>query len=212
MTTSALIRAIAQDAAVRRWPLSSRIAIAIIVGGAVASLLFALGLGTRPDLGAGLNSWRFLLKVAVALTLFLAALWTCVALARPETRVRDAVLRVAVAPLMLMLGAGYELMTVPSADWYARTIGTNSRVCLVAIPLLSIALLVAMLAALRAGAPSSPSAAGAAAGLVAAGLAATLYATHCPDDSPLFVVVWYFLAIALVTLIGAGAGRLALRW
>jgi hypothetical protein len=53
---------------------------------------------------------------------------------------------------------------------------------------------------------------GAVAGLLAGGLAATLYATHCPDDSPLFVAIWYSLAIALVVLAGAVVGRRVLRW
>jgi hypothetical protein len=47
---------------------------------------------------------------------------------------------------------------------------------------------------------------------VAAGLAATLYASHCADDSPLFVATWYSLAIALVVAAGAWLGPRVLRW
>ncbi|RTL73692.1 MAG: DUF1109 family protein, partial [Bradyrhizobiaceae bacterium] len=43
-------------------------------------------------------------------------------------------------------------------------------------------------------------------------LGATLYASHCADDSPLFVATWYTLAAAFVTLIGAMAGRRVLRF
>ena len=46
----------------------------------------------------------------------------------------------------------------------------------------------------------------------ASGLAAALYAAHCTDDSPLFVVVWYSAAIALVTMIGALIGPRVLRY
>jgi hypothetical protein len=77
---------------------------------------------------------------------------------------------------------------------------------------LSVAPLVALLAAMRAGAPRSPAMAGAVAGLLAGGLGAVLYAIHCPDDSPLFVGLWYVPAIALVVLAGAAAGSRALRW
>ena len=52
----------------------------------------------------------------------------------------------------------------------------------------------------------------AAAGLLAGGLAATLYATHCTDDSPLFVAAWYSLAIAGVAALGALIGARWLRW
>ena len=51
-----------------------------------------------------------------------------------------------------------------------------------------------------------PALAGAIAGMLSAGLAATLYASHCTDDSPLFVATWYTIATALVTAIGALAG------
>jgi len=57
-----------------------------------------------------------------------------------------------------------------------------------------------------------PAAAGAMAGLLSAGLAATVYASHCTDDSPLFVATWYSLATALVTALGALLGSKLLRF
>jgi hypothetical protein len=54
--------------------------------------------------------------------------------------------------------------------------------------------------------------AGAVAGLLSAGLAATLYASHCTDDSPLFVATWYTISTALVTAIGALVGPRVLRF
>ena len=73
-------------------------------------------------------------------------------------------------------------------------------------------LLAAALIGLRHGAPARPVLAGALAGLMSAGLAATLYASHCTDDSPLFVMTWYSLGTALVTAIGALAGSKLLRF
>ena len=93
-----------------------------------------------------------------------------------------------------------------------RAVGGNSRVCLTAIPLMSLPLLAAALIGLRHGAPTRPAVAGAIAGLLSAGLAATLYASHCTDDSPLFVATWYTMATALVTAIGALAGSRVLRF
>jgi hypothetical protein len=77
---------------------------------------------------------------------------------------------------------------------------------------MSLPLLVAALFGLRHGAPTRPALAGAMAGLLSAGLAATLYASHCTDDSPLFVMTWYSIATALVTAIGALAGSRLLRF
>jgi hypothetical protein len=93
-----------------------------------------------------------------------------------------------------------------------RLIGNNTRASKMAIPLLALPLLAAALIGLRHGAPARPAVAGAVAGLLSAGLAATLYASHCTDDSPLFVVTWYSIATALVAAVGALAGSRVLRF
>ena len=72
--------------------------------------------------------------------------------------------------------------------------------------------LAAALIGLRHGAPARPAVSGALAGLLSAGLAATLYASHCTDDSPLFVITWYTLATTLVAAVGALAGLKLLRF
>jgi hypothetical protein len=72
--------------------------------------------------------------------------------------------------------------------------------------------LAAALFCLRQGAPEHPARAGAATGLLAGAIGAALYATHCPDDSPLFVAAWYTLAIGIVAAIGAVSGSRLLRW
>ena len=63
--------------------------------------------------------------------------------------------------------------------------------------------LVGALLALRQGAPEHPAFAGAAAGLLAGAIGAACYATHCPDDSPLFVAAWWAF---LVRSMEQGAG------
>ena len=93
-----------------------------------------------------------------------------------------------------------------------RLVGSNSKICMTAIPLMSLPLLVAALLGLRHGAPTRPAVAGAIAGLLSAGLAATLYASHCTDDSPLFVATWYTIATAAVTAVGALAGSKLLKF
>jgi hypothetical protein len=114
-----------------------------------------------------------------------------------------------------LLGVGMmgEMMMMPHrAPMTTRLIGSNSRVCLTAIPLLSLPLLSAVLFALRRGAPTRPAVAGAFAGLASAGLAATLYAAHCTDDSPMFVATWYTIAAGIVAAIGAFAGSRVLKF
>jgi hypothetical protein len=212
MRTENLIEAISRDAAAPLPWLPGRMAVALIAGGAVSYVVFTLALGIRPGIVAALATWRFPLKVTVAALSLAAAYWAATRLARPETTARDVGLALAAAPVVLALAVAYELVTLPTAEWSARAIGTNARICLTAVPVLSIAPLAAMIAALRAGAPRSATLAGAVAGLIAGGAGATLYAMHCLDDSPLFVAIWYSLSVALVALAGAALGRRLLRW
>lgn len=81
-----------------------------------------------------------------------------------------------------------------------------------AVPLMSLPLLAASLIGLRHGAPTRPALEGAMAGLLSSGLAATLYASHCTDDSPLFVATWYSIGTALITALGAIVGSRVLRF
>jgi hypothetical protein len=118
----------------------------------------------------------------------------------------------AAAPLALALAVMLELAVVPEADWLRRLVGTNMIDCLLAIPLIGLGPLALFILALRNAAPSRPALAGAVAGLAAGGIAATFYASHCTDDSPLFVATWYTLAVAALAIAGAFAGRAFARW
>jgi hypothetical protein len=43
-------------------------------------------------------------------------------------------------------------------------------------------------------------------------LGATVFAMHCTNDSPLFVAIWYTLAIGLTAIVGLLVGQYVLRW
>jgi hypothetical protein len=212
MKTEDLINAIAEDAAAKLPSVSVRMAVALATGGAVAVAFFAYSLGVRTDIASALQTWRFDAKLAATLLAFVAALWATVRLARPDTNLRQALAALLLPLPALAFTVGCELMVSPAGTWSTKAIGSNSRLCVTSILLMSVAPLAALLLASRVGAPRSPALAGAAAGLLAGGLAATLYAIHCPDDSPLFVALWYMPVVALITLGGAVIGRRALRW
>ena len=92
-----------------------------------------------------------------------------------------------------------------------RLVGNNSRVCMTAIPLLSLPLLAAALIGLRHGAPARPALAGAIAGLCrrACGDALRL-ALHRQFAAIRGDLV--YIATALVAAIGALAGSRLLRF
>ncbi|MGH6834169.1 MAG: NrsF family protein [Methylocella sp.] len=212
MRTGDLIRALAADGEVRPMPPGRALALALIPSVAIALGLHLAVLGFRPHLLNLLGEPRLLFKLC--LTFLLAALSGVLVsrIGRPGVGVRRAAFMLAIVPALLAVANLAELLAVPAAEWGQRLVGTNAKACLESIPFLAAAPLVAALLALRQGAPERPALAGAAAGLLAGAIGAACYATHCPDDSPLFVAAWYSLAIGFVTAIGALAGSRLLRW
>lgn len=211
MRTEDLINTLAADRTVDVAP-GRMLALAVLVGIAIAAIVFSTMLGMRPDVDDAMHTMRFPFKFVVTIALAIVGLILVSRLERPGADWRAAA-RLLIIPALLIGGAVLlEMIVVPSSDWESRMIGNNSMICLTAIPAISIAPLVAIIIAMRYAAPTAPVRAGAAAGLTAAALAATLYASHCADDSPLFVVLWYSIAIALVTAVGAWLGSRVLRW
>jgi hypothetical protein len=185
---------------------------AIIGGLAISSALFSLTLGVRPDILSALSTWRFDLKLSANLVLVIAATWVALRLSSPTTKPLSAMRPLLVPALLLLAAAMYELVTVPASAWPSRAMGVNGVMCLASIIFLSVLPLTATIYALRQGAPTSPAVTGAAAGLLAGALGATVFAMHCTNDSPLFVAIWYALAIGLMSMFGLVVGRHALRW
>ncbi|MDB5509445.1 MAG: hypothetical protein JWL93_1914 [Hyphomicrobiales bacterium] len=212
MKTDDLIHALAQDAAMREPSPNRAIGIALVTGGLAAAAVFAMLLGPRDDIPMAMHELRFVFKFILTGSLAAVAVNMAAGAVRPATSMerRGWLL---LTPLALMVTAlAFELLSVPRDAWMERLVGTNWLVCLTYVPLISIAPLAAMLLAMRRGAPTRPVLAGALAGLASGALAAMFYAAHCPDDSPLFVAVWYGLAIGIVTAAGALAGHRLLRW
>ena len=212
MKTSDLIRALAADSEVRAMPPGRALALALIPGVAIALGLHFVVLGLRPHLLTLLGEPRLLFKLCLTFLLVALSGPLVLRLVRPGASVRRAALMLAIVPALLTAATLAELLAVPAAEWGQRLIGSNAMFCLKTIPFLAAAPLAAALLALRQGAPEHPALAGAAAGLFAGAIGAACYATHCPDDSPLFVAAWYTLGIGIVAAIGAAAGSRCLRW
>jgi hypothetical protein len=214
MRTDELINTLVGDHASQPRPesVAHGLVMAIIGGLAISGALFALTLGVRPDILSALGTWRFDLKLSVNLVLLIATAWVALRLSSPTTTPLSAMRALLVPALLLLAAVGYELVTVPASEWPSRAMGVNGVMCLASIIFLSVLPLTATIYALRQGAPASPAVTGAVGGLLAGSLGATVFAMHCTNDSPLFVAIWYALAIGLTALTGLLFGRYVLRW
>ncbi len=212
METDQLIRTLAADNAHRARPVGFVLALSLLAAAPVSVAMFFAALGVRPDVMTAMHNPFFDLKFVVTLALAISAILVSLHLSRPEASLRGWAWLLLIPAGILAAGIASEMMMPQRAPMMTRLVGSNSRVCMMAIPLLSLPLLGAALVGLRHGAPARPAVAGAVAGLLSAGLAATLYASHCTDDSPLFVATWYTIATALVTAVGALAGSRMLRF
>ena len=212
METDQLIRTLAADGSRPARPVSLVLALALLAAMPVSLAMLFAGLGVRPDVMRAMHNPFFDLKFAVTLALAISAVGVALHLSRPEASLRGWAWLLLIPAGLLVGGIASEMMLPQNLPMMTRLIGSNSRVCLTAVPLMSMPLLAAALIGLRHGAPTRPAVSGAIAGLLSAGLAATLYASHCTDDSPLFVATWYTIATALVAAIGAAIGARVLRF
>jgi hypothetical protein len=211
METDRLIRTLAADNAYRARPVGLVLALALLAAAPFSLAMFFAELGVRPDAMTAMRNPFFDLKFVVTLAMAVSAVAVSLHLSRPEASVNGWTWLLLIPAGLLVAGIASEMMMPQRLPVMTRLVGDNSRICMTAIPLMSLPLLAAALIGLRHGAPSRPALAGAIAGLLSAGLAATLYASHCTDDSPLFVATWYTIATALVAALGALMGSRVLR-
>jgi hypothetical protein len=212
MKTDRLIHVLAADAGPSQGPVGAGLALALMLAAPFSIALFMMILGVRADVMSAMHNPFFDLKFVVTLSLAIAAITISLHLARPEASPSGWLWLLLIPVVLVALGIGAETMMPHRRPWLMRLIGNNALACTLSIPLFALPLLIGALLALRRGAPSRPALTGAIAGLVSAGLGATLYASHCTDDSPLFVATWYSLAFAFVAGVGALAGRRLLRY
>lgn len=211
MKTEDLIAALAADSRTepppRRvlWP-------ALAMALAAAIVLLDLSLGFRDDLVQSFVDPVAAMRYVLTGVLGVLGVRLALLLARPEGGRLARVWPVAL-PVVAALGLlAWAFVATPPEGRQMALVGKTMVTCLVTIPLLSLLPVAALFLGLRQGATTTPALAGFAAGIGGSGLAAMTYAMHCTEDSPLFFVTWYGLAIAGVTIASTLIGSRLLRW
>ncbi|WP_374435303.1 NrsF family protein [Tabrizicola sp.] len=178
----------------------------LMLGG--LALYFAV-FGLRPDLGSAWTHLPVQAKSILPALLSLLAIWLAFASARPEGRVL--LWPLAIPVLLAFVLVLFRIATADGA-LVAEAIGQTALACLSSIAMISALPLAIGIAFLRRSAPTRPVLTGALLGVaIGAGVAAG-YGLHCAEDSPLFFLSWYGLAIGIVGGVGGLLGHRFLRW
>lgn len=195
-------------------PLPARFSPAATVGGMAGVLVIALalyfaGFGLRPDLVAAWAQLPVQAKSILPALLSLLAFSLVLRSARPDGRM---ILWPLAIPIALALGMVIFRVAGADGSLVAEALGRTALACLASISMLSALPLAVGIVFLRRAAPTQPILAGALLGVATAAGVAAGYALHCTEDSPLFFVSWYGLAIGIVGGVGGWLGHRFLRW
>jgi len=176
--------------------------VSLFLSCAAATLMVWLVFGFRDDTAAMAAAEPFLFKFSGAIVLavgaFLLARRAMVPAGGPLS------LRLLIpgaAPFLL-----FALLDPVGAD------NLSAFWCSLDIGLLSLPALGLTLIAMKRGAPTNPAGAGAVAGLLSGSVASAAHALVCHNDHGVSVLLWYGLAIVVLTGVGSLIGRRVLRW
>lgn len=211
MKTDDLIRTLATDTVLSR-PVGTLFILGLIPSLIAAVLVVWIDLGFRDDLATALVTPVSAMRIVLTAGLGFVAARIAYLLSRPEGRANARLWPLALVGAVAVGLWVWAYLTTPAEARQMATVGKTMVTCLVMIPLLSVLPVAAVLIALRQGATTVPVLAGSVAGLAGSGMAAAIYALYCTEDSPLFYVTWYGLAILAVSLVSTTVGARVLRW
>ncbi|MEH7827698.1 DUF1109 domain-containing protein [Gemmobacter denitrificans] len=176
----------------------------------VALALYFWAYGLRPGLAEALMLPVVTAKLVLPMIVAALAFWLALVSARPGAR---PAMRWLILPLAIgsVLFAARAAQTAPGG-LVSGMLGQTAAACLMSISAMSLGPTAAGILALRRGATTRPGMTGLLLGLASGAVVTAGYALHCPEDSPLFYVIWYGMAIFISGCIGAIAGRIWLRW
>ena len=212
MKTENFISALVEDHMVFQPVLGPNFGLRMLGGLALSLCVFFIFLGVRPDFANVMTDSHIVFKFIFAASVFGSLLPLVIHTIRPENDLGRGLLWLGLPSITLVGGVTFQILTDPSDFLLSGMIGRYPMACLKSISVLAAGPLLALMLMMRSGATTQPIIAGALAGAASGGMGAFIYALHCPDDSALFVALWYSLSIGITTLVGAAIGSKLLRW
>ena len=213
MSSDALIDRLVEDLAPVRPRRAWRDGAMLLAVALAEAVLVALIARPRGDLAEALGTPMFWWKMASCLAIAIAGAAALVLVLDPaESPRRGRRLMLGAAFAAAAIGAaGAAILALPD-PLMRRLDMPEGMLCLRDVLILSAPMLLATVWLARRAAPTRPRAAATAAGVASAGWATFVFAWTCPHSDPLYVVVWYGLAVAIVTALARWVLPRLLRW
>ena len=213
MKTDELVTMLATGAsAVDSGDGTRRLVTAIGWGAFGATLLMAVMLGVRHDLGSVVARPMFWVKSIYVVCLACASVYAVARLSRPGLSLSGVALALAAPVLLMWTIAALVLTGAHPAERADLLYGRTWTSCPWLIAVLSVPTFIAIIWAMQGLAPTHLRLAGAAAGLASGAIGAVVYSLHCPELGAPFLGAWYLLGLLIPTAVGTMFGPRLLRW
>lgn len=198
MSNNALIMELSANLdPVKRRSMLRDAALLLALGAVELALLLGLNL-MRPDMGAMIGSPYMLWKLGGLASLAVISGATAISSFSPPKSPRRG-LAITLGLAVLTMIAGAFLGSGTEGSLLERLSPIHGIICSLAIIVLSLPMMAMMAVLMRRAAPSHPERSAVVAGLAASTWAALAFAFCCPVNDPLYVIVWYSAACAVVT-------------
>ena len=213
MKTRDLVNRLASDISpVERNAVPKLLNRALMLGLAGSTVLLVALYGVRSDMPELILTTMFWVRLVFPLAIIATAIKLAERLGRPGAPLKFAWFAVALPIVTMLLAAGSILMATPPGYRLQLMLGTTWRTTTASGVVLSFPSLVAIMHAMKQLAPTRLALAGAGAGLLAGAQGLLVYSLYCSEMAVPFWGVWYVLAIAITTAIGAAIAPHCLRW
>lgn len=213
MQTSDLISRLAHEGAPKAAPKASAVVLRLLM---LVTLYFALLLvihGLRDDIGQKLQQSLFLSEVLLMLSVVLLSALAAGWLSLPDINQKPWIRFVPLLPLSLFAGLLIYGMWSFSTLTLSECLQLGRFDCVLRIILYGLLPGAVMFYVTAKAAPTRCCWAGSMIGLCVAGLGYILLRLIDPSDDPTQLIVWHFLPVMFMTVVGMGMGRWLLgRW
>lgn len=199
-STDVLIRGLSAHLPIVRRRSPRREAAALVALAGTELVLILLFGAMRPDMGQVILSPLMAWKIGSLAVLAVVSCAVAIRSFAPTSPLRHGLtLLSALAVLMLISGMFVTNVADSGRSLMERLAPAHGILCVAAIVTLGLPMIALLAAQMRRAAPVRPARSAWLAGVAASTSGALIFTACCPMNDPLYIVVWYSAAIALVT-------------